>query len=184
MRGKKILFCDNSLRELINFRIDIINHYASQGYDVVLVAPMNMENYRFEYPNIRFIPVTLKRTSKNPLTDLFYFYTLRNIYARESPDYIFHYTIKPNIYGTLAARICRIRSTAMIAGLGYVFSKGGIGNRIARKLYRFALKYADHVLVLNAFNKELLIEQKIVAPEKIILLTGGEGVNLERFKPE
>ena len=132
MRGKKILFCDNSLRELINFRIDIINHYASQGYDVVLVAPMNMENYRFEYPNIRFIPVTLKRTSKNPLTDLFYFYTLRNIYARESPDYIFHYTIKPNIYGSLAARLCGIPSTAMTRIPGPPRSSGPASTRRTR----------------------------------------------------
>ena len=165
MDKKKILFCDNSLRELINFRIDIINHYASQGNEVILVAPMNMKFYQFDYSNIRIIPVTL-----------------RKIYAREQPDYIFHYTIKPNIYGTLAARVCKIHSTAMIAGLGYAFSKGGIGNLIARTLYRIALRYTDHVMVLNTYNKDLLIKRGIVAPEKIILLAGGEGVNLERFK--
>lgn len=91
-------------------------------------------------------------------------------------------TIKPNIYGTLAARVCKIHSTAMIAGLGYAFSKGGIGNLIARTLYRIALRYTDHVMVLNTYNKDLLIKRGIVAPEKIILLAGGEGVNLERFK--
>lgn len=182
MDKKKILFCDNSLRELINFRIDIINHYASQGNEVILVAPMNMKFYQFDYSNIRIIPVTLKRSGTNPWADILYFNTLRKIYAREQPDYIFHYTIKPNIYGTLAARVCKIHSTAMIAGLGYAFSKGGIGNLIARTLYRIALRYTDHVMVLNTYNKDLLIKRGIVAPEKIILLAGGESVNLERFK--
>ena len=182
MNLKKILFCDNSLRELINFRIDIINHYASQGNEVILVAPINTKSCQFDYPNIRIIPVTLKRSGTNPWYDILYFNALRKIYAHEKPNYIFHYTIKPNIYGTLAERVCKIHSTAMIAGLGYAFSKGGIGNWIARTLYRIALRYADQVLVLNTYNKDFLINRKIVAPEKIILLTGGEGVNLERFK--
>ena len=57
MARRKILFCDNSLRELLNFRKEIICHYASNGYDVVLVAPQNMDIYQWELPNIRFVPV-------------------------------------------------------------------------------------------------------------------------------
>lgn len=104
MARRKILFCDNSLRELLNFRKEIICHYASNGYDVVLVAPQNMDIYQWELPNIRFVPVIMNRSGTNPIEDLKYFFRLKRIYAKEKPDYIFHYTIKPNIYGTFAAQ--------------------------------------------------------------------------------
>ena len=182
MVRRKILFCDNSLRELLNFRKEIICHYASNGYDVVLVAPQNMDIYQWEFPNIRFTPVIMNRSGTNPIEDMKYFFRLKRIYTEEKPDYIFHYTIKPNIYGTFAAKSCGIRSSAMIAGLGYVFSRKNIPNKIARYLYKAALRYSEYVLVLNKSNRDFLIDRKIVPREKIILLSGGEGVNLNHFQ--
>lgn len=179
MKGK-ILFCDNSLRDLINFRGDVINNYAADGYDVVLVAPLNCE-YKPPYPNIRYIPVELNRSGMNPLKELLYMRMLYRIYCKERPDYIFHYTIKPNIYGSLAARLCGIPSTAMIAGLGYVFNNSGIGNTVARWLYRFAMKFPQHIFVLNRYNRDVVIEKRIAKPNQIILLEGGEGINLLTF---
>ena len=178
---KKILFCDNSLRDLINFRGDVVNSYAADGYEVVLVAPLNCE-YKPAYPNIRHIPVELNRSGMNPLRELLYMRTLYRIYRKERPDYIFHYTIKPNIYGSLAARLCGIRSTAMIAGLGYVFNKNGLGSSIARMLYRFAMRFPEHVFVLNTSNRDVVLNRHIATPRQLILLTGGEGINLEKYQ--
>ena len=60
------------------------------------------------------------------------FFCLLGIYRKERPDYIFHFTIKPNIYGTLAARLLGIHSTVMVAGLGFTFSHGGWASKMAR----------------------------------------------------
>lgn len=179
----KILFCDNSLRELLNFRKVVIDAYVAWGCEVVLVAPKNCE-YIPDSSLIKLIPVKMNRSGKNPFQDLKYCNTLRVIYGKEKPDYIFHYTIKPNIYGTLAAALCGIRSSAMIAGLGYVFNKAGIGNRMARGLYRFALRFADFVLVLNGYNYQFLQDNRIVTSQKLILLKGGEGIDLSHFRPQ
>lgn len=178
---KKILFSDNSLHDLLNFRGDVIEHYASEGFDVVLVAPQNQE-YHPSYPNIRYIPVDLNRSGMNPWKELKYLRSLYRIYRRERPDYIFHYTIKPNIYGSIAAHLCGIPSTAMIAGLGYVFNKGGIGNWIARLLYRFAMRFPEHVFVLNAGNRDVVLNKHIATSRQLIFLTGGEGINLKKFQ--
>lgn len=176
----KVLFCDNSLRELLNFRKNVIDSYVENGWDVVLVAPRNCD-YMPESSRIKVIPISeLQRSGKNPFQDLNYFCALRKIYRTERPDYIFHYTIKPNIYGTLAAKSCGIHSSAMVAGLGYVFNKSGMGNKIARSLYKFALRFADYVFVLNAYNYEYL-KDKFVSRKKLILLKGGEGVDLRHF---
>lgn len=178
---KKILFCDNSLRDLLNFRGDVIENYFADGFEIVLVAPQTEEMLN-NRNNIRYIPIVLNRSGMNPLNELKYLWTLMKIYQRERPDYIFHYTIKPNIYGTLAAKLCGIPSTAMIAGLGYVFDHKGFGCAIARCLYRFSLQFAQKVLVLNSYNRDLVIEKRIAKPEQVILLPGGEGINLEKFK--
>lgn len=181
MCKKTILFCDNNLRDLINFRGDIINNYAENGFNVILVAPYNYK-YHFTYPNIKYIPIELHRSSMNPIKELRYFWKLYSIYRKERPNYIFHYTIKPNIYGSIAAHLCGIPSTAMIAGLGYVFNNKGIGNFVAQKLYRFAMKYPEHVFVLNSYNKDLILKEKIATLQQVILLPGGEGINLKQYK--
>lgn len=178
---QKVLFCDNSLRNLINFRGDVINSYLTDGCKVILVAPPDSD-YSPSSPNINFIPIKMSRSGMNPFKEVEYLKTLYNIYKRESPDYIFHYTIKPNIYGSIAARLCRIPSTAVIAGLGYVFNSKGTGSIIARILYRFAMQFPEHIIVLNQYNKDIILKHHIASPKRIILLSGGEGINLDIFK--
>ena len=177
---KKILFCDNSLRSLINFRGDVINDYAKEGYDVVLVAPHDCE-YMPEYANIKYMPIMISRTGTNPIKDIVYLKNLFSIYRHESPDCIFHYTIKPNIYGTFASALLGIPSSMIITGLGYTFNSNGLGSIIARMLYRCAMSLSKQVIVLNQNIQDKLIENHLVRYDKLILMPGGEGVNLDLF---
>lgn len=178
----KILFSDVSLNGQLNFRGEVIKYYASCGTQIVLISPPDIE-YQWNVEGVKYIPIELNRSSMNPLHDLKYFKSLYNIYKQEKPDYIFHYSIKANIYGTLAARLLNIPSTAMIAGLGFVFYQKGVKCGLARGLYKFALQFPKHVFVLNSANKEFLIKSGIINTEKIIHLIGGEGVDLNRFVP-
>lgn len=180
---KTILFCDNTLWGLVNFRGKVIEHFLQKGCKVILVAPQRSDSdMKISVPDgMVYIPVELGRSSQNPFDDLRYFHSLYTIYKREKPDYIFHYTIKPNIYGTLAARLLKIKSTAMMAGLGYVFMKDNIVNKLARSLYSFALQYSNKVFLLNSHNVEQVITKNICKRENIIFLEGGEGVDLKQF---
>lgn len=177
---KKIIFCDNSLKNLINFRGDVINSYVNDGYAVVLIAP---DDSKCTLNNsIKYVPIKLKRSGMNPISDISFFFNLIKIYKRERPDYVFHYTIKPNIYGSLAASLCGIRSTAMVAGLGYAFAEKNLRSAIARMLYKFAMRYSEYIFVLNASNREVLLRKHIAKPNQLILLNGGEGINLNYYK--
>lgn len=178
----KILFCDVSLNGQLNFRGEVIKDYVFRGNDIVLVSPQDQE-YNQEFPNVKYVPVKLNRSSKNPFHDLVYLLELYKIYKKENPDYIFHYSIKPNIYGTLAAYMCRIPSAAMLAGLGYVFYNKNWVCKWVRKLYKFALSFSQYVLVLNDDNKGYLISTDMVCDDKLIHLIGGEGVDLKHFRP-
>lgn len=156
-----------------------------EGHEVILVAPRDpMCDLSVLPKDVKYIPVILSRTGTNPIADLHYYRKLRNIYKTERPDYIFHYTIKPNIYGTLAAHALGIRNSAMIAGLGHVYSTSGISNRVARWMYKYAMHYPEHVMVLNQSNQDTLLANRVVKAEKLLWLQGGEGVDLKKFIPQ
>lgn len=177
----KILFNDNSLREFLNFRGTIAQSYRRNEYEVILISPVNIEIPQ-EYSWIKLYPVKLNRSGMNPITDFVLFLRYLCIYFKEKPDYIFHYTIKPNIYGSIAAKLLNIPSTAMITGLGYVFHNKGLVNKFARWLYIISMKCSSSIFVLNASIRDFIIKQRIVEEQRIIFLEGGEGVDLTKFR--
>lgn len=182
-QGRKILFCDNVLWGLVNFRGSVIRHFVQQGDEVVLVAPQDDESImKVDIPEgVRYIPVRLNRCSRNPFTDLIYYAHLYRIYRKEHPDYIFHYTIKPNMYGSIAARLAGINCTGMVAGLGYGLLGDGMLSRLLAVMYRYAFKYVSSIFVLNKFNYQYLLDHKFCTSAQLRLFKGGEGVDLSAY---
>lgn len=181
----KLLFCDNTSWGMINFRGGILDHFHQCGHEIVLISPTDeTTELKTELPHyVRFIPIKLNRAAQNPLGDLLYLLRLIAIYQKERPDWIFHYTIKPNIYGSIAAKITGIKSVAMIAGLGYIFSQKRLLSSLAKRLYRFALQFAVKVFVLNTDNLNTLLTEKFVQEDKLILLESGEGIDTKKILP-
>ncbi|MGL5545044.1 MAG: glycosyltransferase family 4 protein [Cetobacterium sp.] len=182
MKKLKIFFTANVLWDIYIFRYGVIKSLIDDGHEVAVIAPFD-ERINFEKElGIRHIPIELSMRGVNPLKDFKLFLQLNRIYDKENPDIVFHYTIKPNIYGTLAAKIAGIKNIAILTGLGYSFVQGGIVSTIAKGLYKFSLRYSNEVWVLNRDDKETLINQRIVSTEKIFILPG-EGVDTEKFSP-
>lgn len=182
-RQKTILFCDNTLWGLVNFRGDVIRHLAGEGYKVVLCAPNTEDKQmRTTLPDsVAYEPISMGRTSKSPINDLKYMHRLWKVFKKVNPDYIFTYTIKPNIYGSILSHYLHRPLTAMMPGMGYAFTNDSLPARTARWLYRYALQYATNLFVLNEENKALVLRRGLIDADKIILLKGGEGVNLKKF---
>lgn len=180
---RKILFCDNVLWGLVNFRGSVIRHFIQQGDEVILVAPQDDESImKVDIPEgVRYIPVRLNRCSRNPFTDLIYCAHLYRIYRKEHPDYIFHYTIKPNVYGSIAARLAGINCTGMVAGLGYGLLGDGMLSRLLAVMYRYAFNYVSSIFVLNKFNYQYLLDHKFCTSAQLRLFKGGEGVDLSAY---
>ncbi len=179
-----ILFCDNGLAPFLNFRGYIARYYHDKGYNVSVAVPKSTcddEGLKKIPIYLTVYPLQMNRNSSNPLSDLRYFHTLYRLFSTTRPDIIFLYTIKPNIYGSIAARMLKIPVVAMVAGLGYAFGGNGIVHQLGRALYKYGLSKADRVIVLNRSNRETLIARGFVKPEKLILFEGGEGVDLDQF---
>ncbi|MCF0207951.1 MAG: glycosyltransferase family 4 protein [Bacteroidaceae bacterium] len=182
-RLKKILFCDNTLWGLINFRGGVIEHFVKQGVEVVIVAP-EKENAQMTATipqGVRYIPTVMDRMAEDISSNFRFMKMLLRIYKQERPDVIFHYTIKPNIYGSAAAWLLGIPSVAMITGMGTVFAHTSLKMKMAQGLYKFGLKFAKRVIFLNAENRRFMIEKGFCKEENAVLLSAGEGVDLQKF---
>src|SRR5579863_2487989 len=145
---KKIALVANSAWSMYNFRIDLIRHLLLR-FDVLIIAPRDEFAEELIKAGCFYQDIRFNNRSENPMLDYSLYKSLERIYKSEKPDFIFHYVIKPNIYGSLAADRCGIRSVAVITGLGYTFDRHNWLNRVVSFLYRRALKKASEVWFLN-----------------------------------
>ncbi len=147
----KIAFVANSTWNIYNFRLNILRALEEKGAEIVVIAPI--DKYIFylnEFKNVRHIPLKrLSRKSTNPLRDLLLFKEFYDIYKREKFDIVLHYTIKPNIWGNLAARFTQTPSVCAVTGLGYAFLHNGWVEKLSTFLYRFSFKSARKVVFEN-----------------------------------
>jgi glycosyltransferase involved in cell wall biosynthesis len=118
----------------------------------------------------------------NPVEDSRLIYDFYRLYKRIAPDVILQYTIKPNIYGSFAAGMLKIPVISSITGLGTVFLNDGISSRIAKWLYKNALRFATDVFFLNSADRALFIDSKLVEAKKASLMPGS-GIDTELFMP-
>jgi len=179
---KKIALVANSAWSMYNFRIDLIRHLLLH-FDVLIIAPKDEFTEDLKKAGCSYLDIHFNNRSENPLQDYALLKSLERIYRSEQPDFIFHYVIKPNIYGSMAAASCGIQSVAVITGLGYSFDRPDWLNRIVRFLYRKALKKAREVWFLNQEDADLFIQRKLADSEKIKILPG-EGINTDYFSPQ
>lgn len=180
---KKILFCNNNLSGLLGFRGEVVNNFISQGFSIIFIVPKHESNRIYLSsisPEIKLIEVTMDRTDTGLFSNLKYGFSLWKIYRKEKPDFIFHYTIKPNVFGSIVAKMLSIPSVAMMAGLGVVFSDSSFKHIIAKILYKIGLACSEKVIVLNQDNYETVLAGKFCKKDKLILMNG-EGVDLNRY---
>lgn len=162
--------------------MDLVRHLLPR-FQVLIIAPVDEFAAELTKAGCFFIDIRFNNRSENPLLDYSLYKSLKRIYLSEKPDIIFHYVIKPNIYGSLAAAKFGIQSVAVITGLGYTFDRRNWLNRIVSTLYKMALKKASEVWFLNQEDANLFIQRKLVSRGKIKILPG-EGINTEHFFPQ
>ena len=111
---------------------------------------------------IDFYPVRMLPTGMRPAADAALFLAILRLLRSERPAAIIGFTVKPNVYGSLAARICRIPVLNNITGLGTVFISKGPLESLVTALYRPALRKAEGVFFHNEDDRDLFLGRKIV----------------------
>ena len=175
----KILILANFDVGLYQFRRELIEKLLEE-HQVLLSLPDGDLVRPLEAMGCRFFDTPMDRRGINPATDMQLFMRYRKLLRWEKPDLVITYTIKPNVYGGMVCRLLRIPYAVNITGLGTAFQSQGMLRKLVTFLYRTALKKAKVVFFENSGNRQVFLDENIVAEEKTCLLSGA-GVNLEHY---
>ncbi len=174
-------------RSLLNFRGPLLRTMVRAGHTVVGVAQLETPGLPLTLSEmgVRFIPLALARVGLNPFADVVSLLKLKSLFKREQPDLVLSYTIKPVIYGSLAASWAGVPHIyALITGLGAAFHTVGIKGRLLRfmavTMYRLALARCTKVIVQNQEIAEIFVRERIVSAAKVIVVPGS-GVDTDYF---
>ena len=152
------------------------------GHEVYGVSPTDRYAVKLEQAGVPHIPITMNRKGKNPLEDAVLTYRLHRLFRQHSPDLVLAYTIKPNVYCSLAARPLGIPVVNTVPGLGSLFVRRSPTTSVAKLLYRTALRHSHAVLFQNEEDLRCFVEEGLVAPE-VAKRVPGSGVDTEFFAP-
>ncbi len=187
-RNQKILLVANTDWYLYNFRLSLAKMLREEGFEVVLISPPGAYSHLFQGEGFRWLSVPMSRRGIFPPSEFMTYKHLKSIYQQENPKLVHHHTIKPNIYGTLAARAVAVPAIVVsVTGLGYVFISQGIAGKMLSKIikptYRYCLDSSNvEVIFENSGDYEFFIQEQITNAKQSTIIEG-VGVNLDLYRP-
>lgn len=183
---KKIFLVSRCSWTLYNFRAGLMRKLKEEG-NIVVGGGASDDGFmsKIGLLGIPFKTLPVDKKGINPQADIKLFITLYNWYRKERPDIVHHFTIKPVIYGSLAARLAGIpRIINTVTGLGYIFTsedKKGLKS-IVERLYQAAFNAAHLTFFLNQDDFDFFYKKQLIKNTKYWLLPG-EGIDCIHFSP-
>jgi glycosyltransferase involved in cell wall biosynthesis len=180
---RTIVLSANSDWNIANFRPGLICALRGAGYDPVVIAPQDpAADDRMRELDVERIPIRIDRSGLNPVADLRLLADYRRLLGRIQPAAYLGFTIKPNIYGSMAAATLGIPAIPNVSGLGTAFIRRGVLQSIVTALYRRGFSKAPAVFFQNDEDRSLFVGRRIVRAKQSRVLPGS-GVDLSRFAP-
>jgi len=185
---RRLLFVVNDAGFFLSHRLPLAIGARKAGYEIHVATPPSHDARRIQDEGLTHHPISMQRGKASLLSELTSFASLYRLFRRIKPDIVHNVTIKPVLYGGIAARMTGVWATiSAISGLGYVFiSKGamaGIRRTIIKKIYRNALGGRNSKVILqNPDDLEMLRQQKLLDEDDAVLIRGS-GVDVGRFMP-
>jgi glycosyltransferase involved in cell wall biosynthesis len=183
----KVLLVANSDWGLYDLLLPIAATLRTQGTEVVLVWPEGPYSPRLREAGYRVLDWDLRRRSLNPISEARALLHLVRLYRREIPDAVHHFTIKPNVYGAIAAHLANVPHVLNTwTGLGFTFTQAPLARLLRlglvplmRYLYRDRRVWT---VLQNEENLQVMLELRCLAPERTSLIAAC-GVDTSKFSP-
>ncbi len=185
---KKIAIVLNDDFSMYHFFGGLISALVAHGHDVYVLTPNGPSVCKIEDIGAKHIAVPMNRFF-SPLLDLKLFVDLYKIFKKEKFDIIHNITIKPNIYGSVAAKLAGCKKIlSQVEGAGMIFMNGlGINHRflakIAKIFYRYGLKFSHKVRFLNIDDLNLFTNNTLTDKSKTLLIRSS-GINMSEYSKE
>lgn len=178
-----VVLSANNCWNLVNFRGALLPALQGAGYRLVALAPLDGQAEELCRRGVEVHPIAMARSGMNPLADIGLM--LRYVRALRAlrPAAYCGFTIKPNVYGAIAARLTGVPAINNVTGLATPYLSEGLVWALAERLYRFAFKRSDTVFFHNREDLDIMVARRVIRPEQGRVIPGS-GVNLEHFKPD
>ena len=184
----KVLLVANTDWYLFRFRLALARQLRASGHEVVLVSPPGEFVASLQEEGFRWVAWDVSRRGMDPWREAAAVNALTQIYKRERPALVHHHTLKPILYGSIAARRAQVPHVIdSVAGRGYLFLSASLRARLVRPLlstvFRWALsERADLVTFENEDDLRLFLDKRWVREGKARLISG-VGVDTGYFVP-
>lgn len=179
---QQIVISVNAAWNIHNFRSGLIKALIHNGFEVIAVAPADEYAPRLSAMGCRFIGMPMDCNGTHPGHDLSLLMRYLLVLQSVRPIAYLGYTIKPNVYGSLAAQTLGIPVINNIAGLGTTFINSGLITHLVKYLYRVALRRSRRVFFQNADDQKLFVQAGLVRPEITDRLPGS-GIDVAHYVP-
>jgi lipopolysaccharide/colanic/teichoic acid biosynthesis glycosyltransferase/glycosyltransferase involved in cell wall biosynthesis len=176
---KRILMLGNSEIVIYNFRLELVERLLENGHEVVISSPPGEKIDKLVEMGCIHEPVEMDRRGINPVSDMRLLRHYHQLMKRIKPDMVFGYTVKPNIFGSLAARRYNIPFVTNVTGLGSAVERPGLLRRIVVLLYKWSLANVQTVFFQNKRNRQFFEDNQIAVGRHE--LVPGSGVNLRYY---
>ena len=174
-------------RTVYNFRGDLVKEIVSKGYEVIVTGPDQTDVEKITALGARFETVPVNKNGTSIIGDLKYLLKLYKLFKKEKPDITLGYTVKPVVYGAIAAKLAGVKNiNSMVTGGGYTFTSKSFKARllsfVVRILYRFGFLVSDNIIFQNPDDLKQFCEMGLLKKQKCHTVNGS-GVNMEHFTP-
>lgn len=183
----KIVLITSYASEIPDLRGDMIEAFKLNGHEVIIFGPERLEDVLRikETLQVNYRQIYLKRNGKNPFEDIFSLFSILLNLLKEKPDIVFSYTIKPIIYGSLAAKVLGIKKIySMMSGLGSVIrneeSRSSLVRSTVMKQLKLSLNLCNKVMFHNKDDAQMLVSSSLIDKNKVSVINGS-GVNMNKF---
>ena len=182
---KKLLMVANVDWFFISHRLCIAQEAKKNGWEVFVAAENTGRANEIINEGITFIDIKFSRSGINPFEELLTLYKFRKLYKEINPDIIHHITLKPVIYGSLVAKILKIKGVVnAISGLGYNFTEDrkSMVQKVMLSIMKYGFNRNNLVIIFqNENDQKELTELRVIHPGNSIVRIKGSGVDLEKF---
>lgn len=180
--NRTIVISRNTAWSLYNFHANLIKAMLDEGYDVVAVAPGDSYNERLRSCGCQLIEVPMDNHGTNPARDVLLLLRYVQLLRHIRPFIYLGYTIKPNVYGSLAANALGIPVVNNISGLGVTFLKNNMLTQVVRNLYKLGLRRSRRIFFQNEEDQRLFVQNGLARIDVTDRLPGS-GIDLSRYCP-
>ena len=175
-----ILILVNHEITIYNFRLELVERLLADGYEVHLSSPYGKKIQILQNLGVKWHNIDIDRHGLNPLKDLRIIRLYKRLIKTIKPIAVLGYTIKPNIYGAIAAKRTGSPFIANVTGIGNALGRTGLIQEMLILMYRYAFDRTQRVFFQNADNMKYFIDHKMINANAALI--PGSGVNLTKNK--